>query len=80
MGQLSNGDICEMIISEVFRAEAKHPNWPDDPIHQAAIVNEEAGELIRAALQYQYEGGSREEIRKEAIQTAATCIRLLKNL
>jgi len=79
----SNGEICEEIISEVFRAEAKHPHWPDDFIHQAAIVAEESGELVRAALNDYYENSSPEsleEIRKEAIQTAATCIRLLKNL
>jgi NTP pyrophosphatase (non-canonical NTP hydrolase) len=76
----SIGDICEEITEEVIRAEKKHPEWPIDSIHQAAIVCEESGELIRAALQFQYEGGNKEEIRKEAIQTAATCIRLLKNL
>jgi len=76
----SIGEICEEITEEVIRAKKKHPHWPDDIVHQAAIVNEESGELIRAAIQYQYEGADKEEIRKEAIQTAATCIRLLKNL
>jgi hypothetical protein len=79
----SIGDICEEITQEVIRAESKHPIWPDDYIHQAAIVCEESGELIRAALNDYYDGptpNSREEIRKEAIQTAAMCIRLLKNL
>lgn len=79
----SNGEICEEIIAEVFRAEAKHPFWPSDIIHQAAIVAEESGELVRASLNHHYESFTTEsyqEIRKEAIQTAATCIRLLKNL
>lgn len=76
----SNGEIFEEVESEIFRAEKKHPHWPEDFIHQSAIVAEESGELVRASLQYQYEGGSKEQIREEAIQTAATCIRLLKNL
>ena len=68
------------IRRELKRAEAKHPYWPKDFVHAAAIVNEESGELIRAAIQLHYEGGQLEDLRKEAIQTAATCIRLLKNL
>ncbi len=79
----SIGDICEEITEEVIRAELKHPHWPADIIHQAAIVAEESGELVRASLNYCYESDTPEdyeEIRKEAIQTAATCIRLLKNL
>lgn len=77
---MGNVSICGEIIKEIERAEELHPNWPTDIIHAAAIVNEESGELIRAALNHHYFGESKEEIRKEAIQTAATCIRLLKNL
>lgn len=72
--------IIEQIQAEVNRAKSKHPNWPEDNIHAAAIVCEESGELIRAALQHKYEGGTIDEMRKEAIQTAATCIRLLEGL
>ncbi|WP_121812764.1 hypothetical protein [Mucilaginibacter kameinonensis] len=73
-------EVVNEILIEVNRAESKHPKWPKDRIHAAAIVAEESGELVRAALQEKYEGGYVEEVRKEAIQTAATCIRLLKNL
>lgn len=72
--------IIEQITAEVNRAKAKHPNWPSDTIHAAAIVCEESGELIRAALQHKDEGGNIDEMRKEAIQTAATCIRFLEGL
>lgn len=72
--------VIDLIMDEVRRAARKHPHWPDDPIHAAAIVSEESGELIQASLQYHYESGTRDEVQKEAIQTAATCVRLLLNL
>lgn len=65
------------VLEEVARAMVKHPDWPKDMIHQAAIISEESGEMVRAALNYTYEGGSMEEVRKECIQTAATAIRFL---
>lgn len=73
-------EIIKQILDEVERAEKKHPHWPIGPIHQAAIVCEESGELIRSALQFEYEGGNKDEMKTEAIHTAATCIRFLKNL
>ena len=70
------------IVDEVERASAKHPNWPEDIVYAAAIVAEESGELIRAAVQHEMESefGCIEEVTKEAVQTAATCIRLLEHL
>ena len=68
------------ILDELNRAIVKYPEWPDDIIHQAAIVTEEAGELIRAALNHSYHDDSIEEVKKEAIQTAAMAIRFLRNL
>lgn len=65
------------IITELDNARDKHPDWPSDAVHKAAIVGEEAGELIRAAINYFYEDGSPEEMYKEATQTAATAVRLL---
>lgn len=67
------------VDQEVMRASALHPTWPTDPIHAAAIVAEEAGEAVRAALRLTYEGGSAEELRTELIQTAATAIRAIEN-
>ena len=68
------------ITNEILAAEEKHPHWPKDVIHQAAIVAEEAGELVQAALQYHYEGGSPDRVRKEAIQTGAMAHRLLMHM
>lgn len=73
-------EIMGDIYDELDRAEKLHPNWPDDTIHAAAIVCEECGELIRAALNIEYSNENLEKIREEAIHAAATAIRLLKNL
>lgn len=72
--------IISEITNELNRAEKKFPSWPNDIIHASAIVAEESGELTRSALQFQYEGGSIEDARTEAIQTAAMAIRFLKNI
>ncbi|CAL2092093.1 conserved hypothetical protein [Tenacibaculum sp. 190524A05c] len=73
-------EIIQKIKEELLKAEQKHPFWPDDILHQIAIVNEESGEATRAALQFQYEEGELDEVKNELIQTAAMCIRMLKNL
>lgn len=70
------GAICK----ELLKAMDKHKHWPTkDVIHAAAIVGEESGELIRAALQYNYETGSSHDVSKEAIHTGAMAIRFLLN-
>lgn len=77
---MTQKQIIDVIVKEIKRAEKKHPNWPKDKIYASAIVCEESGELIRAAVQYEMDNGREYEVFKEAIHTAATCIRLLKNL
>ena len=75
---MSNVDkVFESIAAEVLRAELKRPGWPDDLIHASAIVAEESGELVKACLQHRYENKPIENVRTEAIHTAATCVRLL---
>lgn len=69
--------IYPLIMNEVFRAESLHPNFPVDLIHRAGIVNEESGELMQAAVNHVYEEKSIDEVKKEAIHTAATAIRFL---
>lgn len=44
-----------LIDFELAASRKKHPTWPRDIIHAAAVVAEESGELIRAALQAHYE-------------------------
>lgn len=72
--------IMEWIADEVESATKKHPLWPHDLIHAAAIVGEESGELIQATVQCVYENGGENHCRVEAIHTAATCIRFLIGL
>lgn len=70
------------IAEEVVRARGLHPDWPGDVIHGAAIIAEEAGETVKAALDYRYHHGESDEaydhIMTETIQTAATCVRMLE--
>lgn len=86
----ANEEQLEQVTAEVFaelaRAALKHPKFPEDLIHRAAIVGEESGELLRACLQFELETDKHnypayveasEAVYQEAIQTAATAIRFL---
>jgi len=68
------------IREELSAAENKHPTWPTDTVHATAILNEEAGELTQAAIDYHYHNGSLEKVRREAAQVGAMAIRVLINL
>ena len=69
--------IVSQVSQELSYAESKYPDWPTDQIHAAAIVAEESGELVRAVLNEVYHGAPDEASDREAIQTAAMCIRFL---
>ena len=73
-------DDVSNIIAELKRAERKFPGFPTDPVHAAAIVVEEAGELQQAALQFTYEGGSFGAMYAEAMQTGAMALRFMMNI
>jgi NTP pyrophosphatase (non-canonical NTP hydrolase) len=81
---MTKDKVIELVFEELRKAEAKHPSWPNDPIHGAAIVAEEAGELIQASIDYYYKHHTRlpsdYAMMKEAAQTAAMGIRFLLNL
>jgi len=70
------------VMDELYRAEAKFPQWPSDPIHAAAVLGEEFGELQKAVLQHTYEPekATLEDVRMEAIQTTAMALRFLLSL
>lgn len=68
------------IESELQRATKKHPNYPTDMFQQLAIMQEEAGEVTKAVLDYHNGVDSIEHVKEELIQTAAMCMRMLNNL
>jgi len=70
------------VFGELERALAKFPTWPTDPLHALAVLGEEFGELTKDVLQMTYEPNktSAENVRKEAIQTAAMALRFVDSL
>jgi hypothetical protein len=68
-----------LVARELEKAKAKH-RWPKDIVHAAAIVSEESGELVKEALHISEGTGDWSLVNKEAIQTIATCIRLICNV
>ncbi|MEI6683450.1 MAG: hypothetical protein WCO44_12510 [Bacteroidota bacterium] len=68
-----------LIYAEYDRACELHKEWPKDFIHAAAVVAEESGELIQAALQHNYEHKPFQNMRAEAVQTGASALRFLIN-
>jgi hypothetical protein len=67
------------IYNEYLTACVKHSRWPEDYVHSAAVVAEEAGELVQAALQHRYEKGPVSNMYTEAIQTGAMALRFMVN-
>lgn len=88
MVKLTKQEIWNLIEKEMARAKKKHPVWPQHIVSRAAIVSEEAGELVREALLIKYETpdspadqeAQLERLKLEAVQTAVTAIRFLENL
>ena len=72
--------MIEEIKEELKRAKELYPDFPKDIIHQVSIMNEEAGESIRAALNYYYHGDKISKVWEEVVQTAAMCLRVLENI
>lgn len=70
------------VLLEVAKATAKFPTWPTDPFHALAVLGEEFGELTQAVLQSTYEPhkSTPEDVKTEAIQTAAMAVRFLMSL
>jgi len=73
--------VIDLIFIELRKAERKFPFWPKDIVHGAGILVEEAGETMKAALDYYYGRTiDKSELKKEAAQTGAMAIRLLVSL
>lgn len=71
-----------LVLDELNRARTKFPTWPTDPLHAAAILAEEVGELQQAILQeiYEPERAQPGGVQTEAVQTAAMALRFLLSL
>ena len=72
--------VIASVFGEIERAETLHPTWPRDPVKACSLLAEEAGEAVRAANTFDETRAGKKEIIIEAIHTAATAIRLLKNI
>ena len=72
-------EVISLVMTELNKAEEKHPVWPTDLVRAAGVVMEEAGEMIKAVLDHEEKNTSRYAIITEAVQTAASAIRFLKN-
>lgn len=71
------------VLDEIERATRKFPTWPTDPLHAVAVLGEEFGELTKAVLQSVYEphkANPDDDVRPEAVQTAAMALRFLMSL
>ena len=78
---LNNEEILKQLKFELIRAETLHPVFPNTPIKAMSIIAEECGEAIREANRIEDDRtGNLEDLRKEIIQTMATCYRALKTL
>jgi NTP pyrophosphatase (non-canonical NTP hydrolase) len=75
-------NITTEVLAELERAMRKFPTWPTDPLHALAVLGEEFGELTKDVLQLTYEPHktNAENVRKEAIQTAAMALRFAASL
>lgn len=75
-------NIVDDVFEELKRAMTKYPQWPTDPLHALAVLGEEFGELTKDVLQMTYEPHktNRDNVRMEAIQTAAMALRFAASL
>ncbi len=82
--------IIKEIEQELEFANNKHQYWPVDSVHASAILNEEAGKLTQACIDWENSDQqpdsmsktagvpTRERMRKKAVSTAAMAIRFLQ--
>lgn len=69
-----------LVERELERAKKLHPNFPTDIFQQLAIMQEEAGEVTKAVLDYKDGKCPLQHVKEELIQTAAMCMRMLEDV
>lgn len=67
----------DAIFTEFAAAQIKQPGWPDDIIHATAIMAEESGEAVQAAIDCYYNNKDVSHLYSELAQTAAMCLRAM---
>lgn len=79
---MTKQEAIQTIERELDDAIKQWPGWPADPVHAAAVIAEETGELVQACLDFTYALPSYygDSIRKEAAQVGAMAIRMLMHL
>lgn len=71
--------IMQAVFAELAAARQRYPAWPVDIVHATVVMVEEATETLKAAneVRWGHKGTTVAEVRREAIQTMAMCVRLL---
>lgn len=79
---MTRDEAIRTIERELDEALEQWPAWPADPVHAAAVIAEETGELVQACLDFTYAlpNFHRESIQKEAAQVGAMAIRMLMHV
>ncbi len=77
---MTKEEAINILCMALNEADKKHSEWYSDIIHCAAVLNEEAGEAIKAALNYTYEDSSLDDFIYEVAQSGAMAIKILMNL
>jgi hypothetical protein len=72
------GEAIAYVLNAHTDACNKFPSWPVDQVYATAILAEESGETVQAALRHHWDSGSLNEIIMEAAQTGAMAIRVIQ--
>ena len=74
-------EIFKEVRKEIAKGGEEVPELArEDPVHSASILGEEAGEALKAALDYYYGRGDLKALKKELIHIVAMAFRFLLNL
>lgn len=76
LGYLPEIKQVHFVISELIKAKAKHPEFPENLAEAHCIISEELGELAEAIN----DGDSKEHLIEEAAHVAVTAIRFIEGL
>ncbi len=73
-------DVFNDIQTELDRSFELHGDLPANIVGMTAIMAEEAGECVKAANNCVFHGATVAELEKEAIQTAAMCVKMVMKI